>query len=356
MNLSVRRSITLGVTIAIAWAATGSAQQRSPADDLAASARNALNDLEYQRADSIARSLLALGERLNDEDRIQAYQLLAAASYPEEQAAQHLESAVQHLTQLLRLDPAAAMSRTITWPGLDSLLENTRRSTFAVRVVPVVDTVRAGQGATDLFQIRATRPARFTLAADDERGAVVELDRRGPVDQAVLAITALDGDEPILPSGNYTFSITAQDPILQEQVEFAFDVRVDAENLDLMRVPVALDSSSFRPEETVPHRGRNALIGVALGATTALAATTFARSDQLGGVSSSGRAYAAAGVMTLGALVGAFLEKPKPIPENIAYNAQVRADFAQSVQSATTTNRARRREYRVTITIVGEIR
>ena len=352
----MKRYVALVLAIAVAGASGAAAQQSSPVADLLAGARNALNDLEYQRADSIARSLLALGGQLTGADRSQTYQLLAAAAYPEEQVAQRPVSAAQYLRRLLQLDPTATMSRDVTWPGLDSLLEETRRSTFAVSVVPLADTVRAGRETTDLFQIRATRPARLTLTADNERGSVVELDRQGPVNQAVLGITAVTGDQANLRSGSYTFWIIAQDPILQEEVKFAFDVRVQAPRLELAHVPVTIDSSLFLPEQAVPRRTRNAVIGIALGATTALAATTFVGSDEISGVSSSGRAYAVAGVMTLGALVGTFLEKPKPLPENIVHNEQVRADFAEAVRSASATNAARRREYRVTIVIVGEIR
>jgi hypothetical protein len=352
----VKRYAALLLVIAIVGASGAAAQQSSPVADLLAGARNALNDLEYRRADSIARSRLALGAQLSGADRSQTYQLLAAAAYPEEQAAQRPVSAEQYLRRLLQLDPTATMSRDITWPGLDSLLEDTRRSTFAVSVVPLVDTVRAGRETTHLFQVRATRPASLTLAADNEGGSVVELDREGPVDQAVLGIEAIDGDRAILRSGSYTFWITARDPILQEEVKFAFDVRVQAPRLELAHVPVAIDSSLFLPEQAVPRRTRNALIGIALGATTALAATTFVGSDELSGVSSSGQAYAVGGIMTLGALVGTFLEKPRPIPENIVHNEQVRADFAEAVRSASATNAARRRDYRVTIVIVGEMR
>lgn len=352
----MKRFAILFPVIALAFTTAAVAQQSSPVADLLRGARNALNDVQYRHADSIARGVLALGDQLTSADRIQAYQLLAAAAYPEEKAAQQPENAVQYFRQLLRLDPTAAMSRDITWPGLDSLLEDTRRSTFAVSVVPVVDTVRAGMGATELFQVRATRPARFTLSADNEMGSVVELDRKGLVDEALLAIAAVDGDRPVLQSGNYTFWIAAYDPVLRQEASFAFDVRVQAPRIRLLPVPVALDSSRLFPEETVPQRGRNALIGVAVGATTALAATTFARSDELSGVSSGGRAYAVASVMTLGALVGTFLEKSKPLPENIAHNERVRADFAAAVRAASATNAQRRRDYRVTIVVVGEIR
>ena len=93
-----------------------------------------------------------------------------------------------------------------------------------------------------------------------------------------------------------------------------------------------------------------------MGATTALAATAFSSSNQLSEVSSGGRAYVVAGAMTVGALLGAFLEKPKSIPVNIAYNEQVRADFGANVRDMIDANEARRDSYRITIIVVGEIR
>ena len=352
--MNLRAILCFSLAFVCATAAT--AQQSSPIDDLLISARNALNDLEYQRADSIARSVLDLGGQLSYDQQLQAHQLLAAAAFPEEQAAQQPERAIEHIRTLLRLDPAAEISSEIAWPGLDSLLEATRRSTFAVRVVPVADTVAVGRGATSLFRVSATRPARFTLAADNERGSVVEIAAVGPVAQGTLDLAALQGDEATLRSGSYTFWIVAQDPISREEVELVFDVRVSAPDLGLATVPVSLDSNLFLPEQTVPRRGRNALIGAGLGATTALAATAFSRSDQLSEVSSGGRAYVVAGAMTVGALLGAFLEKPKPIPVNIAYNEQVRADYGANVRDIMEANEARRNSYRIMIIVAGEIR
>jgi hypothetical protein len=343
-------------SLAFSCATAATAQQSSPIDDLLNSARNALNDLEYQRADSIARSVLDLGDQLDYDQRQQAYQLLAAAAFPEEQAAQQSEAAIEHIRTLLRLDPAVEISTEVAWPGLDSLLEATRRSTFAVSVVPVADTVLVGRGATSLFRVSGTRPARFTLAADNERGSVVELAAEGPVAQGTLDLVVLKGDEVALPSGSYTFWITAQDLISGEELELAFDVSVRAPDLGLVAVPVSLDSNLFLPEQTVPRRGRNALIGAGLGATTALAATAFSRSDQLSEVSSGGRAYVAAGAMMVGALLGAFLERPKPIPVNIAHNEQVRADYGANVRDIMEANEARRNSYRITIIVAGEIR
>ena len=76
----------------MAGASVAAAQQSSPVADLLAGARNALNDLEYRRADSIARSLLDLGGQLSGAERSQAYQILQA-----EQQAQTLRELSQSL-------------------------------------------------------------------------------------------------------------------------------------------------------------------------------------------------------------------------------------------------------------------
>ena len=344
------------LSTAMVCAAPAVAQQGSPVADLLVSAQNALNDIDYARADSVARSLLELGEQLSEAQRIRVYQILAAASFPEEEDVQRPYEAAAYFRSALQLDPAARMARDITWPGLDSLFEATRRSTFAVKVVATSDTVLAGQGAAILFRVRATRPANYALVADNERGSMIELDRKGPMAQGELAVTAFDGEAATLSSGSHTFWIRAVDPISGEEVEFAYDVTIVAPAFSLVTVPSTIDSSLFLPEQTTIHRRRNALIGLGLGGTTALAATAFGGSNELSGVSSNNRAYFVAGVMTVGALVGAYFEKPQPMPENIAYNEQVRADFASNVRLAMQRNEDVRARYRVTVIVIGEIR
>src|SRR4026207_2433417 len=58
----------------------------SPINDLLRSARDALNDLKFARADTIARDILSRGLRLRRSQTVGAWQVIAAAHVPEDGA------------------------------------------------------------------------------------------------------------------------------------------------------------------------------------------------------------------------------------------------------------------------------
>src|SRR2546430_3558079 len=72
-------------------------QQSSPIDDLLKRAADAFNDLNYARADSLARQVLNIGARITTPQRTRALLVIAAASYPEETSAQKRAVALQTL-------------------------------------------------------------------------------------------------------------------------------------------------------------------------------------------------------------------------------------------------------------------
>src|SRR4051812_32064483 len=75
----------------------------SPIDDLLLRAQQAFNDLNYLRADSIARQVLGAGGRITQPQRARALMVIAAAQYPEEVASQKRSDAVATLKQIVRM-------------------------------------------------------------------------------------------------------------------------------------------------------------------------------------------------------------------------------------------------------------
>lgn len=350
---------TVGALLVIALGSARAlpAQQRSPIAELLRQASNALNDLRYGRADSIARGVLGLGERASREDRIEALQILVAALYPEERGAQRLEAARTFMKQLVRLDPETRLPRAISWPGLDSLLAQTLRTTFAIIVKPLRDNALTGTtGAAIPFL--ATRPARITLVAvPDSARPPVRLDSLGPETSGALTVRVLQGDAVALPGGHYTLRVTAIDAAAPDTVVVRFSATVLAPRLELTPVPAVLDSSVLRPEILPPTRGKNIGIGVGLGAFTALVATVFRAEEPVkSGVSSDSRAYVVGAGLVAGALIGAFVDKGAPQPDNVAWNAQQRTLFAQRVRDIQAQNDQKKAAYRATVTIDPEAR
>ncbi len=96
--------------------------------------RNALNDLHYREADSIAKRILVLGTLLTPEQQVTAVQLRAAALYPEEAAEQHTDSAIVVIRQLLRMG-TTVVPKDMSWPGLDSLVVLVARASQPAKLI-----------------------------------------------------------------------------------------------------------------------------------------------------------------------------------------------------------------------------
>jgi hypothetical protein len=351
MQRVTRRAFVL---LALLGPVPAAAQQRTAIEELIDGARRALNDLEYARADSIARSLLAMGSRATPAQRVVGLQLVAAALYPEERRAQRPDSARRYLTALVRATPDAAVPAAISWPGLDSMVTSVRATTFAVWAAPAAHYDLAGADAEARIEVSAARPAWFRLSAtaigDDN---TIVLDSAGPARTATLRIPALADDHPVLPWGEYHLQILGVDTASGEPIELTYHASVEAPPLLLHRVAAAPDSSLFRPERAPRRPFLNTVLGLTLGAATAFAATAVGGSDDVSTGAGSNRAYVVGAGMTAGALIGALLDRGTPLPDNIAHNAAVRDAFEARMRGLRDENARRRTEYRATITLDG---
>jgi len=340
--------------LAFVAAAPAVAQERSAIEELIGGAHRALNDLQYARADSIARSLLAMGSRATAQQRIEGLQLVAAALYPEERAAQRPDSARRYLEELVRATPDAEIPLAISWPGLDSMLTSVRATTFAVWATPAASYELEGADAEARIEVGAARPAWFRLTATAiGDGSSIVLDSAGPARSATLRIPALEDEHPALPWGQYRLQVLGVDSLTGEPMEIIYHATVETPPLLLHRIPAAPDSSQFLPVRAPRRPFANMAVGVALGAATALVVTSFGGSDAVSTTAGTGPAYGVAAGMTIGALVGAFVDRGRPLPDNIAHNAAVQAAFDERIRGLREENTRRRAEYRATITLAG---
>ena len=115
---------------------TASAQaQANPLDGMLAAAKQSLEVLDYRKADSISRSVLAFGSALSKPQRILALQILIGASYPEDKPNERkADTARARIKELIGLDPAA-WDRNLTWDDLDSLRALVIRSTAPGKIL-----------------------------------------------------------------------------------------------------------------------------------------------------------------------------------------------------------------------------
>ncbi len=320
---------------------------------LVGSARAALDNLDYSRADSIARTLLDLGRRASDADRVTALQILAAALYPEERAAQHRDSAYRYLESLVRATPEPEMPRAISWTGLDSLVLEARRRTFAAWPdTQRTYVVASGSGAVRIA-VTANRPARYALSARplDGGGPWTVLDSAGPAPSARLTVFDVADGRATVAGGGYELRLTATDAASGERIDLTAHARAETPALERVPVP-ALDSARLLHERTSRRPARIALFGLGLGGMTALATHAFPGTD-VGGVTPDGRAYAVGGAIAVGALLGALLDRGKPLDDNVAHNLELRADHESRARAAELENARRRAAHRARLTIEG---
>ena len=346
------RIIGFAAFMVAAFGIPAAAQDRSAIDELIDGARSALDNLEYDRAGSIARSLLVMGDRASADQRVAGLQLMAAAMFPEERAAQQRDSARVYLEELVRATPDAVIPAGMSWPGLDELLTSVRATTFAVWARPDSQYELQGAEADARIEVAAARPAVFQLIATAiGDGSSIVLDSAGPAATATLRVRALADDHPVLPWGEYWLDISGTDSVSGQTLALRYHATVKAPPLLLHRVPASPDSSLFRPERAPRRPLASAALGVAIGAATVLTATVVSGSEEVGSHAGSSGPYVVGAGITLGALIGVVLDRGRPLPANIAYNATVRDAFAKRVGDLRAENARRRAEYRATITL-----
>jgi hypothetical protein len=330
------------------------AQNGSPTDSLAQVARQALNNLDYDRAGQVARVILQ-DEQATREARIEGLQILAAAFFPEEDGAQQPDSATKYMRSLLELAPGATMPSDISWPGLDAMLDATGRTVFFARATPEAEYVLHGVDAQAVIPVVATRAARFKLEIKRPGAARMLVDSSGAATSTGLRFTVAEYNGVSMPGGDYEFWITATDSVTGRTVEMGFHAFVEAPPVGLVPIPVALDSSQLLPERTNRNRLRNTVIGIGLGAATGFIATAFRGSDPVSNIGLDNRAYVMGGGMTLGGIIGVLTDRAAPVPANIAHNAQIRADHSEFVRLSRDQNDQRRLSYRAAVTVRGRI-
>jgi len=332
-----------------AWPVVG--QDASPIDQLISRAQRALDDLDYPRAQTIARTLLAMEGEATAAQRVTGLQLMVAALYPEEAAARQPDSVRRYLRELVLAGPDIEVPRTVSWPGLDSLLADTRRSTFALWSSPE-GTYAPGADDVIAIGVTASRPAWFRLAAvADGSPDTITLDVAGPSSTATLRVRTVVDDRPVLVWGRYALLVIGTDTLSGRDMQLRFAATVDAPPFQLLEIPAALDSSALLPERGARRTQRNLLVGIGLGAATAFAATLFAGSDDVAATSSPTSAYAVGVGMTVGALLGVFTNRGPRLTDNVEHNRRLEEQFREDVRRLQAENAARRSAYRATITI-----
>lgn len=327
------------------------AQERDPIEALAADAQAALDRLDYAAARDIARSLLELGETSDLETEVAALQLLAAALYPEEEGQQNEAEARTVLERLVRTGPDATVPGSMSWPGLDDLLRETRMGVLALFVDAPVSTSLRGIEAELELRARTTRPARVSVSVSPRGGGEpVILASAGNATDIVLATRPASPDGGALRPGEYTLTVEAEDQSTGHVEARPFRMRIEGPAFETIADPV-FDESRLLPTRSPRRSWRGIAVGVGIGAVTAIAATTLGAQDPASQAGSDNRAFVIAGSLSLATLVGVLVDGGRDLPENTAHNDALRAAHDRSVRSARLENARRSRDLQYVITL-----
>jgi hypothetical protein len=131
----MRFSLKLAVlVVAVAAPLAAQTQAGSPVTDMMIKGRNAMNDLNYKQADSVARRVLALGSLLSRQQQVDALTLLTAANYPDEASEQKTDTTIGLIKVLVGLG-AKEIPRELSHPALDSLFSFVSRAAQPAKLV-----------------------------------------------------------------------------------------------------------------------------------------------------------------------------------------------------------------------------
>jgi len=340
--------------VPILWANPIRAQGRSPVQDWLGQAQAAMNDLRYTDADSVAQIVLGL-PGIRRVDRVRALLLSASALYPEQESARNGTLASERLRQLVRIAPTAAIPREWVWAGLDSLLAESKRTTFGVSAAPRDRYVLTGPEEEADIEVATSRPTHVTMWLETESGSRFQLANSDINGRDALRFRILQGEQPRLRSGRYRLVLTAIDNSMPDTIRFSYPTTISADPIEYVAVPTALDRSTMLPERTKPRRVGGIMAGIGIMAATIMASRAMRGGDLRTAAAVDGRTIGLGVVLGLGTAGGVWaLDRGVPIPANISANQASREAFAKSVVDARNANAELRRAYKAVITVTPE--
>lgn len=331
----------------------------SPIDDLLKRAMDAYNDLRYSRADSLARQVLAIGSQITQAQRTQALVVVAAAAYPDDPSAQRRAVALTTLKQIVRTNLGLQLPQELTWPGLDSLVDEARRTTFGIEVRGDTAQIVTGPQGQARLAVRSSRPGRFQITIMPPGGGSAAVVDSLPVSTTgEFRFATMRNDRPLFSTGEYSVIVTGIDAVNHDTVTVRYEARVVAPPVDFVAVSAKVDSSKLLKERTGRFGFKSIFPAILVGGGAyALASTLRAEGDNVKNtVSADSKGVAVAGALAVSTILAGFLDRGRPIPANIAANKAYAEAVMKSAADAQAENRRRIAEYKTTFYFNPEVR
>lgn len=329
-------------------------QGTSVMDDILKRAEDALNDLNYKSAIDFAKQVVDVGPRAKPEQRTRALLVIAAANYPEgEPTAQHRDIALATFKQLVAANLDLTIPQTIRWAGLDSILADAKRTTFAIAMTAVAEQIVTGPAGRAEVKVRASRPATFRLSVSPAGGgAALVSDSLSGTSEGTLHFPTMRNERPIFSTGDYDVVVSAADPQSNDTTSTRYTAHITAPELTFAKIPVAIDSSRLQFERTGRYGGKGIIVG-ALVAGGIYAFSNIVRADTMVKriVPADSKGVGVAAAAGAAVIIASFMDKGRKIPGAIVANERLRTDLGAAIRAADAENASRIATYRTTIAI-----
>ncbi|HET8771558.1 MAG TPA: hypothetical protein VFM71_11300 [Gemmatimonadaceae bacterium] len=352
------RLITLtAVLVALAHPhAVAEAQALRALDDEALAAiREDVLLQRYDQAIRRANDVLGSARAMTLRQRVELWQMMAAAYYPPDAAAQKQDSALLQIDALVRVAPDATLPAELSWPGLDTLVEKARAFVFSVTSRPPPELVLRGASQAGFITVVASRPTRFRLTTVSRAtGVAVVQDSTGLVTEAQLRLRAHNGRSPLIESGDYRIVIVARDGRTADSTVIVHDAVAVASDLPgPIRVPRFVPPTTTT--RSTARMGRALALGIGFaGATFAIAREARPPGTIRSGFGTDQRALVVGAVMVGAAVASLFLDDEAARPADAATIERARRDYDRRVSRAAADSRERLADYRVVLRIEPE--
>jgi hypothetical protein len=336
----------------------GSAQEAaSPINDLLRSARDAINDLQYARADTIARQVLERSAILRRSQTVLAWQIVAAANFPEV-GVRDTATARAALREAILRDLDAVIPVDIRWDGLEQLHVREKREAYGMAVrVPQAELIYGGSLGDAVISVAVSQPSSVWLYARAVDGNTqVVVDSAVNVTEATLRLRALNGLVPVLASGAYEFVARVANSATRMTLQRTMQVSITAPPLELMNVPAPFDTTRLRPEVRKTDRGRGIAAGVVIGAVAVAIGKSLRAPEPIKSRAADNRGINAGILIAFGTAAAVWYDRGVPLAENRAANALDLRNHAALLENALNENARRTAGYRARATVLLEDR
>lgn len=331
-------------------------QQSSVVDDLLKRAQDAYNDLNFGRADTLANQVLTSTGRITAAQRTRAMVIVAAAAYPDDPPAQRRSVALAMLRSLVRMNLDIEVPTEFRWAGLDSLVEEAKRTSFGIAVTADSLQTLVGPQGVGRIAVRSNRSGRYALRIS-QGGATVAVDTATVGVTGELRFSGMQNEKPVFTTGDYQVTITGIDASGRDTVLVTRSMRVEAPALEFLAAQTRLDSTKLLPVRS-PKFGAKAILPAIIAGGGAFALASVLRGDGkiATDVPGDSKGIAVGGAIAVGTILAGFADRGRPLPGNVAANKAYGEAFNKTIADTQAENRRRIVEHRTTVRIEQETR